>query len=306
MTETPLRSITNSGTWMPILAPTYSMKIFIARTVMATYVIPFVHRAYFHHWTPGHEGFAMGSVGGCIVIAIGLDLGRHEAVGHVITAAGAFVVRGREDINQIGVIASVEVGDETATEGHCGRPLGLRFHLKSGYLYVADAYKGLMRVAPGGGEATVLVTEVDGVPLRFTNGVDIDQADITYPNGLAISADRTHLIISSTGPCKLLRYWIKGSKACTVELFADLPGYPDNVRPDKRGGYWVALHREKAELPFGVDSHLLALRIDVEEKIIEEMRGPKSVRPTEVLERKGGRLFMGSVELTYVAVVKRT
>ncbi|XBH97902.1 hypothetical protein VPH35_127507 [Triticum aestivum] len=220
---------------------------------------------------------------------------------------------------------------ETATEGHCGRPLGLRFHLKSGYLYMADAYKGLMRVASGGGEATVLVTEVDGVPLRFTNGVDIDQvtgevyftdssrnynrsqhemvtrtgdstgrlirydprtgkavvlqSDITYPNGLAISADRTHLIISSTGPY--------------------LPGYPDNVRLDKKGGYWVALHREKAELPFGVDSHLLALRIDVEGKIIEEMREPKSVRPTEVVERKGGRLFMGSVELTYAAVVMR-
>ena len=44
MTETRLRSITNSGTWMPILDPTYSTKIFIGRTVMATYVIPFVHR----------------------------------------------------------------------------------------------------------------------------------------------------------------------------------------------------------------------------------------------------------------------
>ena len=43
MTETPLRSITNSGTWMLILAPTYSTKIFIGRTVMTTYVIPFVH-----------------------------------------------------------------------------------------------------------------------------------------------------------------------------------------------------------------------------------------------------------------------
>ena len=42
MTETRLRSITNSGTWMLILAPTYSMKIFIARTVVTTYVIPFV------------------------------------------------------------------------------------------------------------------------------------------------------------------------------------------------------------------------------------------------------------------------
>ena len=32
MTETHLRSITNSGTWMLILAPTYSMKIFIGQT----------------------------------------------------------------------------------------------------------------------------------------------------------------------------------------------------------------------------------------------------------------------------------
>ena len=42
MTETPLRSITNSGTWMLILVPTYSTKICIGQTVMTTYVIPFV------------------------------------------------------------------------------------------------------------------------------------------------------------------------------------------------------------------------------------------------------------------------
>src|SRR3954470_8092631 len=42
MTETHLRSITNSGTWMHILVPTYSTKIFIGQTVMTTYVIPFV------------------------------------------------------------------------------------------------------------------------------------------------------------------------------------------------------------------------------------------------------------------------
>src|SRR3989337_921955 len=42
MTETHLWSITNSGTWMLILAPTYSTKIFTGQTVMTTYVIPFV------------------------------------------------------------------------------------------------------------------------------------------------------------------------------------------------------------------------------------------------------------------------
>src|SRR6266496_6582725 len=42
MTETPLQLITNSRTWMLILAPTYSTKIFIGQTVMTTYVFPFV------------------------------------------------------------------------------------------------------------------------------------------------------------------------------------------------------------------------------------------------------------------------
>ncbi|KAL6651975.1 hypothetical protein ACP70R_010900 [Stipagrostis hirtigluma subsp. patula] len=235
------------------------------------------------------------------------------------------------------------------TESRCGRPLGLRFHYGSGNLYIADAYKGLMRVGPGGGEATVLVTEADGVPLRFTNGVDVDQvtgevyftdssmnyrrsqhervtatgdstgrllkydprtnqvtvlqAGITYPNGLAISADRTHLVVALTGPCRLLRHWIKGPKAGTSEILADLPGYPDNVRRDRRGGFWVALHRERNELPFGPDSHLLAVRVGADGQVLQVMRGPKSVRPTEVVERKGGKLYMGSVELPYVAVV---
>ncbi|RLM79068.1 protein STRICTOSIDINE SYNTHASE-LIKE 10-like [Panicum miliaceum] len=235
------------------------------------------------------------------------------------------------------------------TESKCGRPLGLRFHYDSGNLYIADAYKGLMRVGPGGGEATVLATKADGVPLRFTNGVDVDQvtgevfftdssmkyprsqhervtatgdstgrlmkydpktnrvtilqSGITYPNGLAISADRTHLVVALTGPCKLMRHWIKGPKAGTSEPLADLPGYPDNVRADGKGGFWVALHREKMEVPFGPDSRLLAVRINSGGQVIQVMRGSKNVRPTEVVERDGGKLYMGSVELPYVVVV---
>ncbi|RLM61409.1 protein STRICTOSIDINE SYNTHASE-LIKE 10-like [Panicum miliaceum] len=145
-----------------------------------------------------------------------------------------------------------------ATESSCGRPLGLRFHNNSGNLYIADAYMGLMRVGPNGGEATVLATEAGGAP-RFTNGVDVDQvtgdvyftdssttytraqhqmvtasggstgrimrynrrtnqvtvlkSGVTYPNGITISADRSHLIVALTGPCKLMRYWIRGPKA---------------------------------------------------------------------------------------------
>ena len=40
MTETHLRSITYSGTWMLILAPTYSMKIFIGQTAQRHTLFP--------------------------------------------------------------------------------------------------------------------------------------------------------------------------------------------------------------------------------------------------------------------------
>ncbi|CAO2175175.1 unnamed protein product [Urochloa humidicola] len=236
-------------------------------------------------------------------------------------------------------------------ESSCGRPLGLRFHNNSGNLYIADAYMGLMRVGPKGGEATMLATEAGGVPLRFTNGVDVDQvtgdvyftdssttytraqhemvtgmrdstgqimrynrrtnkvtvlqSGVTYPNGIAISVDRTHLIVALTGPCKLMRYWIRGPNAGTSELFTDLPGYPDNVRPDGNGGYWVALHREKYENPRDKDgSHLIAIRIGAEGERLQEMRGPKDVRPTEAVEKEDGKIYLGSVELPYVSIVK--
>ena len=65
----------------------------------------------------------------------------------------------------------------------------------------------------------------------------------------------------------------------------------------------MALHQEKLELPFGPDSHLLAVRINADGQIVQVMRGPKGIRPTEVVEREDGKLYMGSVELPYVAIV---
>lgn len=58
-------------------------------------------------------------------------------------------------------------------EAHCGRPLGMRFDRKSGDLYIADAYYGLMVVGPEGGFARSLATDVVGKPILFTNDLDI-------------------------------------------------------------------------------------------------------------------------------------
>ena len=52
-----------------------------------------------------------------------------------------------------------------------GRPLGIDFD-GNGNLIVADGYIGLLSIAPDG-EITKLITSVDGIPLGFTDDVDV-------------------------------------------------------------------------------------------------------------------------------------
>uniref|UniRef100_R7WF24 Uncharacterized protein n=1 Tax=Aegilops tauschii TaxID=37682 RepID=R7WF24_AEGTA len=73
---------------------------------------------------------------------------------------------------------------------------------------------------------------------------------MAYPNGVALRADRIHLMAASTSQCKSLRHWIKEVNIGTSTPFGKLPSYPHNMRPDRKGGYWMALHHEKNELPF--------------------------------------------------------
>lgn len=38
-----------------------------------------------------------------------------------------------------------------------------------------------------------------------------------------------------------MKLWIDGPKDGTVECVADLPGFPDNVRMNEKGQFWVAI-----------------------------------------------------------------
>ncbi|KAG5555904.1 hypothetical protein RHGRI_006527 [Rhododendron griersonianum] len=120
----------------------------------------------------------------------------------------------------------------------CGRPLGLRFDKNTGDLYIADAYFGLQVVGPSGGLATQLVAEVEGHPLLFTNDMDIDEdKDVIYFTDTSTSFHR-----------RILRLWLDGPNAGNFEVFADLPGFVDNIRRNSKGEFWVALHAKKGLL----------------------------------------------------------
>uniref|UniRef100_A0A803N5G0 Strictosidine synthase conserved region domain-containing protein n=1 Tax=Chenopodium quinoa TaxID=63459 RepID=A0A803N5G0_CHEQI len=251
----------------------------------------------------------------------------------------------------------------------CGRPLGLRFEQKTGDLYIADAYFGLLRVGPEGGLALKVVTEAEGIPLHFTNDMDIDGEDdiiyftdsstkfrrrhfipsilsgdktgrfikyniaskevtvllrdIAFANGVSLSKDRSFVLIAETGTCKILRYWLQGPKAGQVETYTDLPGYPDNIRRNSKGEFWVGLHAKKTPLadwllrntwvgntllkiPLSFVQQLHALFVGghhgivvklIEEgqvvEVLEDTQG-KQVRYASEVEERDGKLWIGS------------
>ncbi|CAK8543119.1 unnamed protein product [Lathyrus sativus] len=69
--------------------------------------------------------------------------------------------------------------------------------------------------------------------------------NLTFPNGVALSKDGNYILIAETTNCRILRYWLQTPKAGTLEVFANLPGFGDNIKRSPRGGFWVGIHSKR-------------------------------------------------------------
>ena len=66
--------------------------------------------------------------------------------------------------------------------------------------------------------------------------------DLYFANGVALSTDESFVLVNETCMDRIQKYWLKGEKAGTSEVFIEnLPGFPDNVSSNKEGIFWVAL-----------------------------------------------------------------
>ncbi|KAL6840149.1 hypothetical protein ACP4OV_029959 [Aristida adscensionis] len=137
--------------------------------------------------------------------------------------------------------------------------------------------------------------------------VAVLRSGLPYPNGIAVSHDGAHVVVAHTVPCQAFRYFLRGDKAGQYELLADLPGYPDSIRRDGKGGYWVALNQEKQRLDVTPTTapakHLVGVRLNADGVEVEELTAAaKGVTLSDVAERKG-QVWLGSVELEYVGLI---
>ncbi|XP_049343116.1 protein STRICTOSIDINE SYNTHASE-LIKE 3-like [Solanum verrucosum] len=130
----------------------------------------------------------------------------------------------------------------------CGRPLGLQFDKKQGDLYIADAYFGLMKVGPEGGLAETLTTEAEGVPLGFTNDLDIDDEGNVYFTDSSTKYQRRNymlLVYSAEDSGRVLKY-NPNTKQTTV-LVRNLQ-FPNGLSLSKDGSFFVFCEVAKGRL----------------------------------------------------------
>ncbi|KAL5546566.1 hypothetical protein UlMin_006253 [Ulmus minor] len=270
--------------------------------------------------------------------------------------------------------------DHHQTEHICGRPLGLKFNKSNGDLYIADAYMGLQVVGSEGGLATKVVSEAQGIPLGFTNALDIDQrtgslyftdssslyqrrnyisvilsgdktgrlmrykpkskqvevllGNLSFPNGVALSQNGDFLVLAETTSCRIIRYWLQTPRAGTFEVFAQLPGFPDNIKRSEKGGFWVGINSRRKlifkwvlsypiigrtilKLPIDVmkvykcfanwtGSKGLILRLSEEGEVLDLVEDRSGLRWKSVseVEERDGSLWIGSIDRPFAGKYK--
>jgi len=65
-------------------------------------------------------------------------------------------------------------------------------------------------------------------------------SDLYFANGVALSQDESFLLVAETWKSRIKRYYLKGPKAGTIDMFSEeLPGLPDNINSNGKGTIWV-------------------------------------------------------------------
>lgn len=155
--------------------------------------------------------------------------------------------------------------------------------------------------------------------------------DLAFANGVALSKDRSFVLVAETTTRRILRLWLHGPNAGNVSVFAELPGFPDNIRRNRKGEFWVALHAKEGlfsklalsyqwfgktwlKLPLsfkqlhslfiGGKPHATAIKLSENGEILQVLEDTegKTMRLISEVEEKDGKLWIGSVMMPFIGI----
>ncbi|XP_015082441.1 protein STRICTOSIDINE SYNTHASE-LIKE 10-like [Solanum pennellii] len=156
---------------------------------------------------------------------------------------------------------------------------------------------------------------------KSTKKVTVLLGDLAFANGVALSKNKSFVLVTETTNFRILRYWLKGPLVGTHDVFVELPGFPDNIRINPKGEFWVALQAIRSapsvsDSKFGMfsfnpqqmgdEGELLPTALKLSEdgrvlEVLEDVEG-KTLRSISEIEEKDGKLWIGSVVMPFLRV----
>ncbi|MBN2179324.1 MAG: SMP-30/gluconolactonase/LRE family protein [Deltaproteobacteria bacterium] len=149
--------------------------------------------------------------------------------------------------------------------------------------------------------------------------VQVLLSNLYFANGVALSENEDFVLVNETYRYRIIRYWLRGPKAGTRDIFADnLPGFPDGISANRKGTFWLALFTVRNPImdtiyPYPFLKTLLAklpaslwpkpkpygfvLAFDEEGNIIKNLQEPtgKYLREITSVQEHEGYLYLGSL-----------
>ncbi len=151
--------------------------------------------------------------------------------------------------------------------------------------------------------------------------------NLYFANGVALSRNQDFVLVNETFDHKVTRYWLKGRKAGTSDVFIDnLPGYIDNITEGPNGSFWLAVVSARTDALDGLvpapfmrkivwrvmqltggspaQKHSYAVKLSAEGEPLVSLEDDSGhiYMMTSVLQR-GDKLYLGSLTNDAVGVI---
>ncbi|XP_043721107.1 protein STRICTOSIDINE SYNTHASE-LIKE 10-like [Telopea speciosissima] len=163
--------------------------------------------------------------------------------------------------------------------------------------------------------AIILSGDLTGRLLKYdpsTRIVTVLLGGLAFPNGVVVSHDDIFVLVTETTTSRVLRYWLKGPKATTKDVFIQLPRQPDNIKRNARGEFWVAVNPFQGGPRFmplpqiPSITYFQAMKLDENGMVIEVFVGNDGSRleATSEAQENDGNLWIGSIVSSYISVFR--
>ncbi|KAL3512325.1 hypothetical protein ACH5RR_025042 [Cinchona calisaya] len=168
-----------------------------------------------------------------------------------------------------------------------------------GTVYFTDAST---RYGPKEVNQSILTGDATGRLLKYdpiTKNVTILLSKLAGAVGVASNFDASFLLVSEFTGRRIQKYWLKGEKAGTSEIFLTFPGNPNKIKRNQDGDFWIALNiptNNSGVAPQGVKvspcGQILAT-VDLSKEYNDNRR-------ITVVQEQTGKLYVAGLNITFV------